>query len=114
MLGLVPPLHRYTQVNFISLKPSMYYPSHLDMMSLCLHIFLGYDIFVASDLFLFSGGSSTNIESPLYDFLSKTPFALNHGSCHDIMNMLLLDSEGKHIFVKYYNKEWPTISVLSQ
>ncbi|RAL42437.1 unnamed protein product [Cuscuta campestris] len=38
------------------------------------------------------------------------PFALDHDSCPVIKNILLLDSEGKRVAVKYYCDEWPTNS----
>ncbi|XP_059303074.1 coatomer subunit zeta-1-like [Lycium ferocissimum] len=37
-------------------------------------------------------------------------FLLNHDSCPVIKNILLLDSEGKRVAVKYYSDDWPTNS----
>lgn len=31
-------------------------------------------------------------------------------SCPSIKNILLLDSEGKRVAVKYYSDDWPTLS----
>ncbi|CBI35910.3 hypothetical protein VitviT2T_013204 [Vitis vinifera] len=31
-----------------------------------------------------------------------------HGACPSIKNILLLDSEGKRVAVKYYSDDWPT------
>ncbi|KAL1548058.1 Coatomer subunit zeta-1 [Salvia divinorum] len=35
---------------------------------------------------------------------------LSHETCPTIKNILLLDSEGKRVAVKYYSDEWPTNS----
>ncbi|XP_051119530.1 coatomer subunit zeta-1-like [Andrographis paniculata] len=35
---------------------------------------------------------------------------LSQGDCPTIKNLLLLDSEGKRVAVKYYSDEWPTNS----
>ncbi|KAF3625875.1 Coatomer subunit zeta-3 [Capsicum annuum] len=37
-------------------------------------------------------------------------FLLNHDSCPVVKNILLLDSEGKRVAVKYYSDDWPTNS----
>ncbi|XP_057435959.1 coatomer subunit zeta-2-like [Lotus japonicus] len=34
----------------------------------------------------------------------------SHGSCPSIKNILLLDSEGKRVAVKYFSDDWPTNS----
>ncbi|XP_009795170.1 coatomer subunit zeta-1 [Nicotiana tabacum] len=36
--------------------------------------------------------------------------ALNYDSCPVVKNILLLDSEGKRVAVKYYSDDWPTNS----
>ncbi|KAG5619299.1 hypothetical protein MTR67_015843 [Solanum verrucosum] len=37
-------------------------------------------------------------------------FLLNYDSCPVVKNILLLDSEGKRVAVKYYSDDWPTNS----
>ncbi|KAL3351920.1 hypothetical protein AABB24_020151 [Solanum stoloniferum] len=37
-------------------------------------------------------------------------FPLHYGSCPVVKNILLLDSEGKRVAVKYYCDDWPTYS----
>ncbi|KAF6152262.1 hypothetical protein GIB67_033179 [Kingdonia uniflora] len=37
-------------------------------------------------------------------------FSAYHVSCPSIKNILLLDSEGKRVAVKYYSDDWPTLN----
>ncbi|URE21506.1 hypothetical protein MUK42_11933 [Musa troglodytarum] len=56
-----------------------------------------------------STSSASEVAAPIADWISSFPF-LSPDCCPSIKNVLLLDSEGKRVAVKYYTDDWPTLA----